>query len=186
MRELLSKIPGFIPIAIIIAIQILRVIRKGAKESKKKTDPPAAKPLAKPPVRPSVRPSVRPQTAPPRPQARPVSATPAPVLRGHWETADDDKPKQPPVKPPAGKKPLSQNIASFVHKEPAMPAAGKKSAEIPLPVVTPTAAAVMPPAAIMPAASPASHGFSQHLDSLSPLKRAVIMAEILGSPKGLN
>ena len=108
------------------------------------------------------------EEAPPPPPPR------APAL--HFEEKEEDdfvRRIQPPKPKPPAKKPVAAKVASSAKKDAAPP--------------TITAEQLFP-ARAMPIVIPAQRQeeFSFNLSHLSPLKQAVLMAEILGPPKALS
>ena len=79
--------------------------------------------------------------------------------------------------------------ASAAAAKPVAPKAVKRHLDQPMPPPLSTQAAAAPPekaGEALPKAAPQERkGFSLNLSHLSPLKQAVVMAEILGTPKGM-
>ena len=108
----------------------------------------------------------------------------APVL--HFEDDDDDIPgylKKPAPKKQPVKQPVKKQTSSLLGKA----AAIKKDKDTSPPV--PVTADRLFPARAAPlagAASQGQEGFTFDLGHLSPMKQAIVMAEILGPPKALR
>jgi len=117
----------------------------------------------------------------------PPPSPPQPHIAIHFEDDDDDseyqakpaavleKPKEF-LQPPMFRAPMEANFKSKLFDTPAVVPAPRA----PGPVVRPLAPPVPPPA------SQSQENGLPNLDHLSPLKQAVVMAEILGPPKALQ
>jgi hypothetical protein len=114
-----------------------------------------------------------------REEAQPVLAPVQNEEPGAWSLVPDDDEGEVPVKPtpiPAPAVFSKSQFATLPSSEPAFPASSDPAPpEPPLFREVPSARTKSPPAA----------GLFGHIGHLSPIRQAVILAEILGPPKGM-
>ena len=112
----------------------------------------------------------------------PPSPSPRPRVQTlHFEEKDDDYvPGYLKKSPPAAK------TAKSAAKKPSLAAKAAPVVRDTTPPVPANLDKLFPARALRSGGDLPEQGFAFNLDHLSPLKQAIVMAEILGPPKGLN
>ncbi|QQO10447.1 hypothetical protein [Breznakiella homolactica] len=182
MEGLFDTIITFIPIAIIIAVRIAASKKKQNDEKKEKKESTFAKFMAD---------KMKPPESPP--------------ARGHWEEDTDDDDDFSPFALSNGTGTYSKTVFSGTGKEPvpvraspvkndwesiseplseSMPEFVRASVSAEARLAVP--AKPVPEADVSPQQERSRKGASlpEKLESLTPMQRAVVMAEVLGPPKG--